>query len=359
MVRSSIAATLLIASAATQHSPPRQPERVSSETPTWSPDGREIAFSAGPWMRHQIYVIDVRTGRARRLTGGEQNRWPSWSPDGGLIVFMSDRDGQAELYTMAPDGSQQRRLTTSKAHEFAPAWSPKGDRIAYISEMPGAKQQFGIFHVDGGQTTRLDGDHLYYGRPSWLPDGSKALIAAHRDRTTRATDRWTVRTRIYAFSPDGGDPIALTTDGYDTNPSPSPDGFSMVFDTGDGTSWSSNDGQWDLWLSDLRGVQKRRLTSGAPNEWGAAYSPDGKQIAFSSGSERVYELHVMNADGNSRRTLTTTDRLPDATAEPGWKRPLASRGIARQDVRSPGPRQDAPPGSRLFREGTRPVGPPP
>ncbi len=294
-----------------QHSSATGAQAISSETPVWSPDGRRIAFSAGPSMQHQIYIMNADGSAAKRLTSGEQNRWPTWSPDGTSIAFMSDRDGQAELYVMNPDGTAQRRLTRSPAHEFAPAWSPRGDVIVCLAEMPGAKQQILRVSPVDGRTARIDGDHLYYGRMAWVPGGDRFLVAAHRDPTTAAVDRWRVPTRIYSVTADGTTIEALTAEGQDTNPWPSPDGRTLVFDTGDGSGWASDRGQWDLWTLSVADKSRARLTSGDDNDWGAAWSPDGTQIVLSSGRNRVYALHIMSARGTGRRALTRTDRLPD------------------------------------------------
>jgi Tol biopolymer transport system component len=212
---------------------------------------------------------------------------------------------------MSPDGTGQRRLTTSAAHEFAPAWSPRGDIIVCLAEMPGAKQQLLRVSTVDGTTARIDGDHLYYGRIAWFPAGDRFLVAAHRNPAAAAADRWRVRARIYSITPDGATIEPLTADGQDTNPWPSPDGRTLVFDAGDGRSWASDRGQWDLWTLSLTGNRRARLTSGDQNDWGAAWSPDGKRIVFSSGHNRVYALQMIFADGTGRRALTRTDRLPD------------------------------------------------
>jgi TolB protein len=292
-----------------QHGPP--PQGISSETPAWSPDGQRIVFSAGPWMQHQIYVMRADGSGARSLTSGEQNRWPSWSPDGKSIVFMSDRDGQGELYVMNADGSAQRRLTNTPVHEFAPAWSPRGELIVYLVEMSGEKQQVFSIRPDGTGARRLDGDHLYYGRLAFHPDGSQVFVAAHRSSAAVPGDRWKVRSRLYAIDPVRETVAAISDEGYESNPWPSPDGRTLVVDTGDGRSWSSDAGQWDLWLVYLNGGRRSRVTSTDANDWGAAWSPDGKRIVFSSGRNRVYALHAINADGTGRQVLTRTDRFPD------------------------------------------------
>jgi Tol biopolymer transport system component len=113
------------------------------------------------------------------------------------------------------------------------------------------------------------------------------------------------------MSPDGTTITPVTEEGQDTNPWPSPDGRTLVFDTGDGSGWASDRGQWDLWTLSLPDGRRNRLTSGGSNDWGAAWSPDGKSIVFCSGSNRVYELHRMYVEGTEHRTLTRTDRYPD------------------------------------------------
>ena len=312
MLRAVVSVVFLVTfgyGARVQHDPPAQ-RVVSSETPSWSPDGKRLAFSAGPALQHQIYVIDVDGGGARRLTSGEQNRWPAWSPDGRSIVFMSDRDGQGELYVMNVDGSSQRRLTRTPVHEFAPVWSPKGDVIAYLTEMPGGKQRLMRMRPDGSDVRELDGDHLAYGKPAIRPDGSAVLLAANREADATVAEKWRLRCRIYAYPIAGGAPVPLTVPGFDSNPTLAPDGRTLIVDSGDGTSWASDKGQWDLWTLDLEGGKRTRFTNTAVNDWGAAWSPDGKWLAFSAGLNRTYALTIVAADGSGRRTLTRTDALP-------------------------------------------------
>ena len=85
-----------------------------------------------------IYLVPALGGTAARLV--EDAHYPSWSPDGKRIAFMSNREGRIKLWTVAADGGAPERLTKGATIDYQPAWSPDGKWIAYGSGDPSRSQ---------------------------------------------------------------------------------------------------------------------------------------------------------------------------------------------------------------------------
>jgi dipeptidyl aminopeptidase/acylaminoacyl peptidase len=116
--------------------------------PSWSPDGKHLAFSSNRSGDRDIYVMDVDTATvlidsaqgdyARDLTnfpGGDDT--PVWSPDSRWIAFISDRRGNWDIFVIHPDGSGLRQLTDNEDVDRAPVWSPDSQQIAFTSHRGG------------------------------------------------------------------------------------------------------------------------------------------------------------------------------------------------------------------------------
>lgn len=77
-----------------------------------------------------------------------QDSWPSWAPDGTRVAFASNRGGSWDIWTMKPDGSDPRRLTTDDGEDTHPAWSPDGKTIAFLSSRSGRREVW-LMDADG------------------------------------------------------------------------------------------------------------------------------------------------------------------------------------------------------------------
>jgi TolB protein len=138
--------------------------------PAWSPGGRRLVFSGAraEGGETDLYVLDLASGRATRLTEG---RAPAWSSR-NLIAFTRggspDRPGTGGVYALRPAGGRLRRVV---ARGSDPTWSPRGARLAFLRRRPGGHSRLYTARADGSGVRRVptDADNPY--APSWSPDG--------------------------------------------------------------------------------------------------------------------------------------------------------------------------------------------
>lgn len=109
--------------------------------PSWSPDGRRVVFRASNKDLKGLFIVDVETAEIKVLTSNSHDNFPSWSPTGDVIAFTSYRDGDYEIYTIKPDGTDPRRLTNSRGNDAHCAWSSDGKWIAFASQRGGFKDE--------------------------------------------------------------------------------------------------------------------------------------------------------------------------------------------------------------------------
>ena len=171
--------------------------------PAWSPNGERIAFSArrdGHFIgrfgiTYEIYVMDADGDNEQRLTENRQNDWhPSWSPDGKRIAFSADRRGDLEnyeIYVMDADGGNEQRLTQNRENDEYPSWSPDGKRIAFYSDRD-ENYEIYVMDADGGNPQNLTNHPHTDASPAWLnspfsvsPTGKKSTMWGRLKQTDR------------------------------------------------------------------------------------------------------------------------------------------------------------------------------
>ncbi|MCB2225498.1 MAG: Tol-Pal system beta propeller repeat protein TolB [Desulfarculaceae bacterium] len=139
--------------------------------PSFSPDGRRMAYVSDRGGNPQIYVLDLDTGTNRRITFGHKYAAsPAWSPRGDRIAYQAQVKGAFQVATIRPDGSDMRVLTSGWGGGEDPTWSPDGRLIAYTSRGTGRHQIY--LMTAGGEfitrLTNLPGDQT---DPAWSPRG--------------------------------------------------------------------------------------------------------------------------------------------------------------------------------------------
>jgi TolB protein len=92
--------------------------------PDWSPDGVTVALQSRVAGSFQIMTVNMRDNLAARLTDAGENQSPSWAPDGRHIVFTSNRSGSDQLWIMDTRSGVTRQLTNQSGAKYG-AWSPR------------------------------------------------------------------------------------------------------------------------------------------------------------------------------------------------------------------------------------------
>jgi len=156
-------------------------EKGINGSPAWSPDGKTLALTLSFGHNPDIYFIDMASGTRRRITtdpGIETE--VSWAPDGRSIAFTSDRGGVARVYTMAVDGSALRQLPAYGKQTSNPSFSPDGKSIAVVVDQ-GRDSRIGLLNLDSGAFEFISAGPRDE-KPSFAPNGAMLVYAAEDAR---------------------------------------------------------------------------------------------------------------------------------------------------------------------------------
>jgi len=142
-------------------------------SPSWSPDGKRLAYVSFEGKNSAIFVQDIKTGKREKVAANRGiNSAPAWSPDGSRLAMTLSKDGNTEIYIMHLASNSLRRITNNRAIDTEPNWSSNGKKLAFTSDRGGSPQIYEVNVLGGGKPKRLTFESPYNARPRYSSDGN-------------------------------------------------------------------------------------------------------------------------------------------------------------------------------------------
>jgi len=262
--------------------------------PRWSPDGRNIAFTAyyGEGVRTGVMIVPSTGGDAKFLARGMS---PAWSPDGKRIAYCYERrsierpTGKATISIIPAEGGEAKELMNYDGYVNILDWSSDGRYIGFcysydrvndgpnpIPDSPGSGRDIYIVPVTGGEPkrlTRIDNKKLNFFSPRWSPDGKKIAFLCLDVTGAEETGTPSKPSCIYTIDVEGGEPKLVTDEDPKWWFCWTPDGRHIIFSKEE----KEAEGGSRLYRVSAEGGKAVKLNiSGS----GPDLSPDGKKIVF-------------------------------------------------------------------------------
>jgi Tol biopolymer transport system component len=233
-------------------------------------------------------------GHTFRLTDPRGDWSPSWSPDGRSIAFLRANSDPAQrgIILADPQGRTLRNLdVTGRFNVSGPVWSPTGTEFAFVINSPWFSE-IGVVNVGGpgpGSRTLVEAGGAYVGPPSWSPDGARVLFA-------KSSDSFGVGVpATYVVDADGTNERKLLD--WALGPVWSPDGRQFAYVAIDSQNWRIA----GLGVARADGSDHRLLTQG--DAAAPAWSPDASAIAFTRASGASFQIGLVRPDGTDVRIV--------------------------------------------------------
>jgi len=272
----------------------------------WSPDGQWLAYAdpAPSDTARSLFLFSLHTRQKQQLTtppAGYGDGHPKFSPDGRMLAFAREHKGMAALYLLDLETRKARRLTTASFFSQGLDWTPDGKHILFVS-------QGNLWRVPiaGGSPAWIATSGMYITQPT-VAHQAKRLVYT---QTVFDTNIWRAS---LAPAPDGSSSVTrlVASTRIDRAPQFSPDGQRIAF-------MSDRGGHCEIWISARDGTNAIRVAavkSSCMSTTVPRWSPDGGALVFTGYLEGNGDLYIVSSEGGLLRQLTDT---PSEEVVPSW-----------------------------------------
>ncbi|MGA7217201.1 MAG: S9 family peptidase [Candidatus Sulfotelmatobacter sp.] len=277
--------------------------------PTWSPDGKSIAFISNMSGRNNLWLVPAEGGWPVQLTVSDQRETsPAWSPDGKWIAYQSDYDGDEQwdiFLVSAATGKVVNLTSTREIAETDPTWSPDGRYLAYVVKpRTSAAHEIDVYdmvmrevkHITSG-TPQDRGNY----NPIWSKDG-KCIV--YTQEQAKGTD-----SNIFVAEVVTGKSTLLTPhegeQRYSANDI-SPDGKHVLF------SSNAANGFENVGLIDIASKKISWLTKDKWEIRDGEFSPNGKNVTFTANVDGNEDIYLQDLENGKSTALP----IPKGVNEP-------------------------------------------
>ena len=305
-----------------------------------SPDGSQVVYSIRYWRndstQYDVAVVSTLGGSSKKIV--ERGSDARWQPDGKRIGYLRDKNGgsqtgKAELWTIKPDGSDNRCELVDSVSIIAEGfcWSPDGQSICWIRNFNNEYNNLVVYSLSSRETCLVTFDKEDIRDVCWALN-DQILFSSNRSGNRNI---WMV--------PASGGIITQITKGV------GPDNSIQISRDGSRLLYRQSQYIGHIWIAGIDGSNPHQITFDDAYIFIAVFTPDGKEVLFPITSKQGTHLYSIDRDGKNRRQLTllaTTEEsftMPTISPDGRWivfgkfprTSPVDSTVVFLIDVKSP------------------------